>query len=63
MPAYQDLKAQADQRWLGLISGDRPWIRVGTAMCGQAAGGVQVVAAIKAELERRGIDAIVDQVG
>ena len=63
MPAYQDLKAQADQRWLGLISADRPWIRVGTAMCGQAAGGRQVVAALKAELERRGIDAVVDEVG
>ena len=63
MPAYQELRAQADQRWLGLISGDRPWIRVGTAMCGQAAGAVQVVAALRAELDRRGIDAAIDEVG
>ena len=63
MPAYQELRAQADQRWLSLISGDRPWIRVGTAMCGQAAGAVQVVAALRAELGRRGIDAAIDEVG
>ena len=63
MPAYQELRAQADQRWLGLISGDRPWIRVGTAMCGQAAGAVQVVAALRAELDRRRIDAVIDEVG
>ena len=63
MPAYQELRAQADQRWLGLVSGDRPWIRVGTAMCGQAAGAVQVVAALRAELDRRSIDATIDEVG
>ena len=61
--AYQDLKAQADQRWLELTSGSTPWIRVGTAMCGQAAGAVQVVEALKAELEKQGIEATVDEVG
>ena len=63
MPTYQELKAQADQRWLALTSGDRPWIRVGTAMCGQAAGAFRVVQALKAELDNRGIEATVDEVG
>ena len=63
MPTYDELKAQADQRWLSLVSGDRPWIRVGTAMCGHAVGAFQVVDALKADLARRGIDATVDEVG
>ena len=32
-------------------------------MCGQAAGAVQVAAALRAELDRRGIDAVIDEVG
>ena len=63
MPTYQELKAQADQHWLSLVSGDMPWIRVGTAMCGHAAGAIQVVDALKAELDKQGTEARVDQVG
>jgi NADH:ubiquinone oxidoreductase subunit F (NADH-binding)/(2Fe-2S) ferredoxin len=62
-PSYHELKARADQHWLELTSGDKPWIRIGTAMCGQAAGAVDVVDAIKSELKRRGIEANVDEVG
>ena len=61
--AYQELKSRAEQRWLELTSDGTPWIRVGTAMCGQAAGAVQVVEALKAELENQGIEATVDEVG
>ena len=63
MPAYQELRAEADRRWLALASGDRPWIRVGTAMCGHAVGAFEVVDALEAELARLGIDATVDEVG
>ena len=63
MPAYTELKAEADQRWESLVSGDKPWIRVGTAMCGQAAGALQVLEALKAELTDRAVDATVDEVG
>ena len=63
MTAYDDLKTQADQRWEKLVAGDAPWIRVGTAMCGHAAGAGEVVEALKAALAERKIEATVDEVG
>ena len=63
MPSYDELKAQADLRWQELTSGDKPWIRVGTAICGHAAGGFQVLNAIREELDKRGLQANVDEVG
>ena len=63
MASYQELRVTADQRWQELVSGDRPWIRVGTAMCGHAAGAFQVVAALEAELGSQGVDATIDHVG
>ena len=63
MPSYQELKTEADSRWQALESGEKPWIRVGTAMCAHAAGAFQVIDALKAELAERGIDANVDEVG
>ena len=63
MPSYTDLKSKADQQWRELVSGDKPWIRVGTAMCGQAAGALDVVESLKAELSNLKIEATLDQVG
>jgi NADH:ubiquinone oxidoreductase subunit F (NADH-binding)/(2Fe-2S) ferredoxin len=63
MSAFSDLRSQADARWRELVAGDRPWIRVGTAMCGHAAGALEVVEALRAELAEHGIDAAVDEVG
>ena len=63
MPSYQELKSQADERWHELTNGDVPWIRVGTAMCGHATGAFQVLDAIRAELDKQGIAANVDEVG
>ncbi len=63
LPDYQELKAEADRRWQELTEGERPWIRVGAAMCGQAAGALDVIDAIEADLARSGTDARVDGVG
>ena len=63
MPTFRELKTRADQEWAELVSGQTPWIRVGTAMCGHAAGAFDVVAALKEELASRDIDAVVDEVG
>ena len=63
MSTYEELKARADGRWRELTEGDKPWIRIGSAMCGHAAGAFDVRDAIKSELESRGIDANVDDVG
>ena len=63
MKAYTELRQRADEHWQGLVAGDRPWIRVGTAMCGHAAGAAEVLEALRNELEARGVDANVDEVG
>ncbi|MFQ5861414.1 MAG: NADH-quinone oxidoreductase subunit F, partial [Dehalococcoidia bacterium] len=63
MASYQELQAEAQRRWQALTEGDQPWIRVGTAICGTAAGAPQVVAALRGELERRGLQATVTEVG
>ena len=63
MSTYEELKARADGRWRELTDGDKPWIRIGSAMCGHAAGAFDTRDAIKSELESRGIEANVDDVG
>ena len=63
MKTYTELRQRADEHWQGLVAGDRPWIRVGTAMCGHAAGAAEVLEAIHNELEARGVEAKVDEVG
>ena len=40
-----------------------PWIRVGAALCGKAAGAERVMAAIRSELVRHNIEAVVSEVG
>ena len=63
MSAYEDLKARAEARWQELTAGDWPWIRIGTELNGQAAGALEVVAALRSELEKRGIQANLHEVG
>ena len=59
--AYGVLVEQARQRQHAL--GEKPRIRVGTAICGQAAGALEVVEALRREVARLGIDATVSEVG
>ena len=62
MPAdFQQLEAEAVQR-RDADSG-RPWLRVGTALCGQAAGAERVVAALREALDSQGVDARLSEVG
>ena len=63
MANFEELLQEAHRRFQELEAGDKPWIRVGTAVCGEAAGAMQVVEALKAELDKRGIDANVSAVG
>jgi (2Fe-2S) ferredoxin len=46
-----------------LTAGDRPLVRVGTALCGKAAGCDAVVAAIESALQSEGVVANLNQVG
>ncbi len=63
MPTYRDLRTEADSRWRELTSGETPWIRIGTAMCGHAAGALEVAAATNGALAKQGIEAKVSEVG
>ena len=63
MSQFDDLKRRADERWNELVAGDRPWIRIGAAMCGHSTGAHDVLDAVRAEIESGAIDANVDTVG
>ena len=61
MNQWLELEAEATRRWDA--ESRRPWLRVGTALCGQAAGANAVVAALKDALQSQGVDARVSEVG
>ena len=63
MSNYETIKTKATERWQDLVSGARPWIRLGTGMCGHAAGAMEVLDALTDGLESRGVEATVDEVG
>ena len=61
--SYQDICAQASSRWQSLTAGDVPWVRVGTALCGEAAGAETLLEALASSLARHGVRANVSRVG
>ena len=61
--SYQDINAQAVSRWQNLTAGDRPWVRVGAALCGQAAGCEPVLEALGSALASQRVEANVSRVG
>ena len=63
MGTYAELRTAAAERWTELTGGPRPWIRVGTAMCGHASGAPEVLSALRDALASRSVDARVDEVG
>ena len=60
---YDDLLAYSRAQWESYTEANTPWIRVGAALCGLAAGADQVVQAIEAQLARDGVEAKVSRVG
>ena len=60
---FFEIQEEARQRWQMLTAGNAPWIRVGTALCGQAAGADLVVETFKSQLESQGLNAQVSRVG
>ena len=61
--SFDEIKAESERRWQSLTGGEVPWIRVGTALCGKAAGADSVLTAIRTELEHHKIQATVSEVG
>ena len=64
MPSsFLEVGIEAEDRWRQLIAGERPWIRIGTALCGEAAGAFEVAMAVESELKKQGVSAEVSRVG
>jgi NADH-quinone oxidoreductase subunit F len=59
--AFAGIKKQAEAKWHKLQG--KPAIMVGAATCGRAAGALEVLRAIKAELKKQGLDYPVIEVG
>jgi NADH-quinone oxidoreductase subunit F len=60
--AFEEIKRRAGERWRG-PGPDRPFIMVGTATCGRAAGSLEVLRAFRDEVVRHGLDCPVIEVG
>ncbi|MAP37820.1 MAG: NADH-quinone oxidoreductase subunit F [Chloroflexi bacterium] len=60
---YEELKDRATSYWETRSNGDTPLIRIGTAMCGHAAGAFRVADRLKTVLSERSIEANFDEVG
>ncbi len=61
--SFAGVAAEAASRWTSLTEGDSPWIRVGAALCGKAAGSDAVIDALRSSLERHGLNAQISEVG
>ena len=61
--SFAELVQEADRRWKALTDGDTPWIRVGAALCGKAAGCDDVLRALESSLRRHGVAAQISEVG
>jgi NADH-quinone oxidoreductase subunit F len=61
--AFQKLKEEAASRWQDPQSSGRPFILVGAATCGRAAGALEVLKTLREEVEKRKLDVPVIEVG
>jgi NADH-quinone oxidoreductase subunit F len=60
---FDEMRNRAVVEWEAQEHSDKPRIYIGTATCGRASGALAVLEAIKSELVKHGIDAIIIQVG
>ena len=60
---YQEIASKAKTEWDEMTNGRVPLIRIGTAMCGHAAGAFRVLETLKEYMETKGIEANVQEVG
>ncbi|MFC1945530.1 NADH-ubiquinone oxidoreductase-F iron-sulfur binding region domain-containing protein [Chloroflexota bacterium] len=61
--AFLQLREGATQRWQELRLGQRPYVLVGTATCGRAAGAAEVAEAFRGQIAQRGLNVPVIEVG
>jgi len=63
MVNFEELLKDSRSRFRDLEDSQRPWIRIGTAVCGEAAGASSVLEAFRTEIDKRGISANLTAVG
>jgi NADH:ubiquinone oxidoreductase subunit F (NADH-binding)/(2Fe-2S) ferredoxin len=61
--SFLEIGLEAGNRWQELIAGGKPWIRIGTALCGEAAGAFEVADAVELELASQAVLGQVSRVG
>ena len=61
--SFLEIGLEARNRWQELIAGEKPWIRIGSALCGEAAGAFEVADAVELELAHQAVSAQVSRVG
>jgi NADH-quinone oxidoreductase subunit F len=57
MPAFEELRAQAEQAWRRIAEPERPLIKVGVSACSRVIGAEETLDAIRNELASRGLEA------
>ncbi len=60
---FEEIQHHAMAEWEALHAGEIPCVRIGTATCGRAAGALSIAHIFATEIERRGIEAALLQVG
>ena len=60
---FEDIKAQADQEWNALMSGNKTNLLVGSATCGRSAGALKAIKAFQEEFKKNNLDANIVEVG
>jgi NADH-quinone oxidoreductase subunit F len=60
---YEEIKHRAQAEWEAQEKSKLPRIHVGTATCGRSSGALRVIERLRSELEQRGIDARITEVG
>ncbi|HUU62586.1 MAG TPA: NADH-quinone oxidoreductase subunit NuoF [Dehalococcoidia bacterium] len=61
--SFEHIRKRALAEWDALLNSPKPRISIGTATCGRAAGALETLETLKAELAERNIDAILTEVG
>ena len=60
---FEEISLEAEQRWRRLTAGEAAWVRIGSALCGQAAGCNDVIQVVEEALAQHGAAATVSRVG
>ena len=63
MSLFAEIEAESKSIWAEIEGGEKPFIRIGTAMCGIAAGASAVVDEVKNFVNNNNVDATVSEVG